>query len=241
MLLIKLDATPSTNEYLKELSGREDVPDFTVVSAEYQTAGRGQMGAKWESVKGENLMFSVLVRNAVPNQSDIFTLNAAVALSVATVLENLSVPDIAIKWPNDILSGNRKLSGILIENVWGSDGVTSIIGIGVNVNQQQFEGLPNASSMHRETAQWFDRESVLTEIVNELQRRISDVVTDGERIWSDYHNKLFRKDRPSAFEDADGGHFMGMIRRVDDAGKLAVELEDESIKLFTIKEIKLLY
>ncbi len=241
MFLIKLDATPSTNDYLRELSGRESLPDYTVVTAEYQSAGRGQMGAKWESGKGENLMFSVLVRNAVAEAGALFRLNAAIALAVAVVLEQQGVPDISIKWPNDILSGNRKLAGILVENVFGAKGITSIIGIGVNVNQKQFEGLPNASSMCVAAETAFDRDVVLTELVSELKKEVANLSIDDNSVWESYHQYLFRKDRPSAFEDEKGRRFMGMIRHVDASGRLVVELEDATLKPFAIKELKLLY
>ncbi|UMY64875.1 MULTISPECIES: biotin--[acetyl-CoA-carboxylase] ligase [unclassified Flavobacterium] len=241
MFLIKLDATPSTNDYLRELSGRESLPDYTVVTADYQSAGRGQMGAKWESGKGQNLMFSVLVRNAVMEAEALFRLNAAIALAVALVLERLGVPDTAIKWPNDILSGNRKLAGILIENTFGSQGITSVIGIGVNVNQTQFDGLPYASSMCLAAGIPFDRDSVLNELVAELKTQVAKLSADGDGVWASYHAHLFRKDRPSAFEDEKGQRFMGIIRHVDASGKLVVELEDETRKSFAIKELKLLY
>ncbi|HLN96259.1 MAG TPA: biotin--[acetyl-CoA-carboxylase] ligase [Flavobacterium sp.] len=241
MFLIKLDATPSTNDYLRELSGRESLPDYTVVTTEYQSAGRGQMGAKWESGRGQNLMFSVLVRNAVTEAGALFRLNAAIALAVAVVLERLNVPDITIKWPNDILSGNRKLSGILIENAFGTQGITSVIGIGVNVNQKEFDGLPHASSMCLAACTTFDRDVVLHELVAELKTQVAKLSANDSGVWDSYHQRLFRKDRPSAFECENGHRFMGIIRHVDESGRLVVQLEDETLKSFAIKELKLLY
>lgn len=241
MLLIKLGATSSTNDYLKELSVREVLPEFTVVTAEHQSAGRGQMGAKWESGKGENLMFSVLVRDAVSRPDAIFALNAAVALAVATVLERVGAPDIAIKWPNDILSGNRKLSGLLIENTFGSHGITSVIGIGINVNQKVFEGLPQASSLCCVTGREFDRDHLLAALTEELDRQLSALKSDADTIWARYHDRLFRKDQPAVFELVDGTRFMAMIRNVDTAGRLVVQLEDDTHRSFSLKEVKMLY
>lgn len=242
MQRIKLGATTSTNDYLKALDAEVDVADYMVVTAEFQTAGRGQMGAKWESKQGENLMFSVLARNAVAEASAIFGLNVAVTSALASALSRFGLPDIRIKWPNDILSGNYKLAGILIENGFKPDGgITSVIGVGLNVNQTRFDGLSQASSMRLQTGTLFDRDEVLSAVVGEIERHLDTLRNGDASAWETYRQLLFRKDIPSAFELPDGTRFMGCIRGVEDNGKLEVLLEDETVKSFVIKEVKLLY
>lgn len=243
MHLIKLDAITSTNDYLKELNSKTEVADFTVVTAEFQTAGRGQMGSKWESRPGENLTFSVLTTHGRAESIDIFECNAAVALALASSLERLGIPDISIKWPNDILSGTFKLSGILIENSFkGDGGIVMVAGVGLNVNQLHFEAISQASSMRLRTGIEYRRDAVLEAVLSQMKEQLA-FVHEGKAgvVWQGYRDKLFRKDVPSAFELPDGKHFMGIIRDVDATGKLKVELEDGIFKLFGIKEVRLLY
>ena len=145
MKLIKLDAIDSTNEFLKGLSKKQELENFTVVSAEKQTKGKGQMGAIWASDASKNLIMSVLVKDFLSGIDQLFNLNIVVSLAVIEVLESLNIPNLSIKWPNDIMSYNKKIGGILIENSIKSDGtIISIVGLGLNVNQIDFENLPKA-------------------------------------------------------------------------------------------------
>ncbi|HEY6142498.1 MAG TPA: biotin--[acetyl-CoA-carboxylase] ligase, partial [Flavobacterium sp.] len=107
MKLIKLDAIDSTNEFLKGLSSNQNVENFTVVSAESQTKGKGQMGAVWVSEPGKNLIISVLINRFLFDNNRIFDINIATAVSVIQALETLNIPELSIKWPNDIMSYNK--------------------------------------------------------------------------------------------------------------------------------------
>ncbi len=243
MLIVKLDATDSTNQYLKELLLSEEVEDFTVVTAKKQLQGRGQMGAKWESESGKNLTISVLKKNKQFPISNQFLLNICVSLAVLDTLKGLSVPDLTVKWPNDILSGTSKICGILIENmIIGSQIQTSIIGVGLNVNQQAFDTLSNASSLKLLLGRTLNLEEVLHEILNNLKTNFQRLEEGhNNELWHRYESKLFRKDKPSTFKDAHGNSFMGFIRKISPQGKLVVELEDAVLKEFDLKEIKLQY
>src|SRR5690606_23453831 len=130
--LIKLDAIDSTNDFLKALSSQNELDNFTVVTAENQTKGRGQMGAKWESESGKNLIMSVLVKDFVCDNEQIFNVNIIVSLAVIETLKSLHIPGLSVKWPNDIMSYNKKIGGILIENTIKSDGrIVSVVGLGL--------------------------------------------------------------------------------------------------------------
>ena len=242
MNIIKLNAINSTNDYLKELFATRHVENLTVVTAETQTAGRGQMGSQWNTEAGKNLTFSVLVKDLLLDINEIFTLNAAVANAVAATLNSLAIPSVSIKWPNDILAGNKKLGGILIENSIRNGGeIYSVIGIGLNVNQRQFDGLPKASSMALAAGRDYDRDAVLTAILGQLKPAVAKVLhKDTESIWENYHRQLFRKGIPTPFEK-DGRQFMGIIRGVTKNGSLEVQLEDDTVIGFGIKEVQLLY
>ena len=242
MNIIKLSAISSTNDYLKQLLAERYVENFTVVVAENQTQGKGQMGAKWDAEPGKNLTFSVLVKDLLLGIAGIFTLNAAVALSIAQALEEFTKKEICIKWPNDILAGNYKIGGILIENSIRTDGeIYSIIGIGLNVNQKDFSGLPKASSLSVIDGANFDKEAIMLVVTEKLRRNVSRILNkDIDVIWSMYHHRLFKKDVPMPFEER-GHRFMGIIRGVSRNGDLQVLLENDTIASFGLKEVTLLY
>lgn len=243
MRIIKLDAIDSTNHFLKALSAQERCENFTVVSAESQIEGKGQRGSGWASEAGKNLTFSILYNQKSEGITSLFTLNIIVALSVVEALKSTSNLNFVIKWPNDILSENKKIGGILIENTFkNSNEVQSIIGIGLNVNQSQFENLPQASSLCLLENKLFDRETLLISIVNQLELNLKQLPILGEDyFWNIYHQILFKREVVSTFESASGKRFVGKIQNVTKDGKLAVLLDDDSIALFDVKEVKMLY
>ncbi|WP_343589398.1 biotin--[acetyl-CoA-carboxylase] ligase [Flavobacterium sp.] len=242
MKLIKLDAIDSTNDFLKSLASQDELENFTVVTAENQTKGKGQVGGVWKTQAGKNLTMSVLVKDFLFSNEEVFNLSVLVALSIAEVLKSLNIPDICIKWPNDILSYNKKLVGILIENTLKSDGrIVSVVGIGINVNQTDFDELPNASSLAVISGKPFEKEEIAILIVEKLKEKIQSWKTESQNFWNEYFNFLFKKGVPTAFRDNNEQDFMGIIQGVSPVGKLQVLLEDDSIAEFEIKEIKMLY
>lgn len=243
MDIIKLDATDSTNAYLKIRMRQSPLADFTSVLARQQSKGRGQMGASWESEPGKNLTFSTLKKFSGLNVTDAFLLNICTSLAVARVLEHFSIPQVYVKWPNDIMSGSRKICGILIENILlGNQITTSIFGIGLNINQTVFHTVSNATSMKLLLGEHFNLDGVHRHILNELKRYLGYMEAgESVRLRKAYEHQLFRKDIPSTFQDPQGHRFMGIIRGVSGAGKLLVELEDTSLDEFDLKQVKLLY
>ncbi|MGX7668508.1 biotin--[acetyl-CoA-carboxylase] ligase [Flavobacterium pedocola] len=243
MNIIKLDAIPSTNDFLKEKLSKQFVENFTVVVAENQTDGRGQMGAKWLNESGKNLTFSVLVKDLLLEINSIFNLNVAVAVSITEALNEFLIPNLSIKWPNDILAENKKIGGILIENSIKSNGeIISIIGIGLNVNQHFFEDLPKAGSLFTITTKEFDRDDVLRVILEKLKQNIALLQTGNyNQFWIGYDRFLYKKGVPMPFEDMTGARFMGIIQKVNEVGKLEILLEDDSCRQFDIKEVQMLY
>ena len=165
MRIIKLDAINSTNSFLKEMIYEEMVEDYTVVVAKHQTNGRGQMGTVWDSNKGENLMFSVFKDLSIHVVEFPFYISMAISLAILKALKGLNIPDLSIKWPNDILSADKKVCGILIENVIKNKLNSTIIGIGVNVNQTEFNNLPKASSLKVITGIHYNLDEILQGII----------------------------------------------------------------------------
>ncbi len=243
MILIKLDATDSTNDYLKQLSSNSVIENFTVIISKKQTNGKGQMGAIWKSESGKNLTFSILIKNILCKSEQIFDLNVAVASAIIQALQTLEIPDLAIKWPNDILSGNNKIGGILIENSFKHDKtIESIVGIGLNVNQTDFENLPKAASLAKIMHQEYDLEQLLEKIVLQLKQNCHLIKQKkAQLLWDFYHNRLFKKDITMEFIIELNSRFRGQIQGVSKAGLLEVLIDENDIKTFSIREIQMIY
>ncbi|MBF8150409.1 biotin--[acetyl-CoA-carboxylase] ligase [Winogradskyella sp. F6397] len=243
MYIIKLNAIDSTNTYLKDLSTTTLPKDYTVVVAELQTNGRGQMGAQWNAEEGKNLTASVFKRLPLFNVGEQFYISMAVSLAIIKALRSFKIPQLRIKWPNDILSANTKLCGILIENVIKSNNLQgSIIGFGLNVNQKIFNNLPQASSMSLLTGVIYNKDEVLFEVLKQLEFYFKLLESKAYLdIKLEYENLLFRKKKPSTFRTSKNDSFSGIIQGVTENGQLQVWTEDDIIKTFDLKEIKLLY
>ncbi len=243
MQLIKLSATDSTNAYLKDLMFHNKLDDFTVVMAHTQLKGRGQMGTSWFSEPGKNLTFSILVKSLECQVSDQFLLNIYVSLAIYDTLTQLQVPDLKIKWPNDIMSGHSKICGILIENILSGQHIqASVVGIGLNVNQLGFNKLPNVSSLKLILGRSVDLDELLYSVVENLKKLIGNKgKADRGNLFERYESALFRKDKPSTFKNRDDEMFMGFIKGVSSAGKLKILMEDDILQEFNLKEVKLLY
>ncbi|QXP51822.1 MULTISPECIES: biotin--[acetyl-CoA-carboxylase] ligase [unclassified Cellulophaga] len=244
MQIIKLDAIDSTNVYLKDLVFNTQASDYTIVVAENQTRGRGQMGTTWLADKGKNLTFSILKKCTDLSVQDQFDLNICVSLAICRSLNDLKIPDLKIKWPNDILSGNHKICGVLIENILsGAKIQASIIGIGLNVNQLSFDNLPNVSSLKLIMGIQYDLDELLKKIAKNLERVFDYYFTVNKQdLKIEYLGQLFRKDKASTFsKDANDTMFTGIIRNVTSEGKLVVEEEDEIFNEYALKELKLRY
>ncbi|MBU2899445.1 biotin--[acetyl-CoA-carboxylase] ligase [Maribacter dokdonensis] len=243
MQIIKLDATQSTNTYLKDLSFKRELDDFTVVTTKNQTSGRGQLNAKWESEPGKNLAFSILKKNLdIPIQR-VFLVSVCVSLAIIESLKDFDIPDLSIKWPNDILSGSYKIGGILIENIiTGSKIKRSIIGFGLNVNQKSFKSAPHASSLNAITGTDFDLDEIFYSLIEHLhQNMIKPFQLMESELYAQYHAHLFKKGQMSTFKIYDDEQITGTIEKVSIDGKLVVKLVNGDFQEFGLKEIQLLY
>src|SRR5699024_4210337 len=157
---------------------------------------------------------------------------------------DFGVPQVSVKWPNDILSRSKKLAGILIENTVKQDKIaSSIIGVGVNVNTKPVKTLPKLGSMYSQINKEFEVEEVAMAILDHLLAKIDDFSSeDYTELKHHYEQQLFRKDKVASFVDKDQQLFSGIIRGVTNVGQLKVETSlDNSIKLYWPKEISLMY
>lgn len=243
MRIIKLSAIDSTNTFLKQLSGEEQLSDYTVVVAESQTNGRGQMGTTWSSQPSKNLMASVIIDVSFLDTENSFYISMATSLAISKALKSFQIKNVKVKWPNDILADKRKISGVLIENVIKNNQLQgTIIGFGVNVNQLYFDNLPSATSMQTLSGITYNLDEVLKSILKNLKLYIETLRAGRlEQIKIQYEAELFRKNKPSTFEDAEGYRFIGFIKGVSNSGYLQVVLEDDIVKEFDLKDVRLLY
>ncbi len=220
-----------------------EVENFTVVVTNQQLKGRGQQGSSWVSEPFKSLIFSVFLLFKELNILDSRYLNFAVSLAIFEALNEESIPGISIKWPNDILSGNKKLCGILIENSFKSGEISSsVIGIGLNVNQTGFpKSLKKVSSLKLLSNKDFNLEKLLESIVSKLKVKIEMLDSkDFKTLEAEYLKVLYRKNIPTMFKNSQDVLFMGIISGISKEGKLQIALEDDSIQEFGIKEVSFL-
>jgi len=241
--IIKLSAIDSTNSFLKELAQNSVLDNYTIAVTDKQTLGRGQINNSWHSKPFKNLTFSIFTlfnKLKITHQSH---LNFAISLAIFDCLKSMSVPGITIKWPNDIMSGNQKICGILVETTFKNQEIkNAVIGIGLNVNQENFPNhIYNVSSLKKILKKDFNLDEIMQDLSKRVQARILELENENfAAIYDDYLNNLYKKDQPTAFKNEKTKvFFMGMIKGVSPQGNLQVQLEDDSIVEFGIKEISL--
>jgi len=243
MKLVKVDATSSTNTYLKDYVRLNSIKVPCCLAADNQICGRGQRGTTWQSQAGKNLTFSVYLPDLENIHKQNFKLSALVALALIDTLHKYCAPKLSIKWPNDILSRQFKIGGILIENMFNQNrSGASIIGIGLNVNQDEFPGLPKASSLKSITQSTFDLEILLNDLLTEIENIPLKFNTFSySNVLELYYSHLFKYNKVGMYQYPDGTLIQGLLRGVDNYGRLIVEFEEDRIDSFDIKEIQIKY
>ncbi|MCQ2604939.1 MAG: biotin--[acetyl-CoA-carboxylase] ligase [Bacteroidales bacterium] len=236
--IIELKEISSTNDYAMELARTESVPDFTTICTDFQSKGRGQLGNFWESNRGENLLFSVIVHPREIALKEQFILSQCVALSVRDIVA-LFCENVTVKWPNDIYVGNNKVAGILIENQLSQKHIEfSVIGIGLNVNQTTFTSAPNPTSLSLENDKLhFDKEEVLQLFLNRLTENYNLICSNPKQIRTRYLDFLYLKNVPHIYSDADG-FFEGKITNVEADGRLVITDTYGNEKKYYFKEVQ---
>ena len=242
MNIIKLDAIDSTNNYLKKIILNEGINDYTVVTAKFQTQGKGQLGTEWESEHSKNLICSVYKKNINIKVQDQFVISALVSLALVKTLRKINLSNLHIKWPNDIMSDNKKICGILIENIVMENYIKDIvIGIGLNVNQTIFNNLPNAASIKNLIGTACSIDEILKDLVENIKYYFNELDKSSiNSIFEKYEDALFRINKPSTFKNLKGEVFSGYIKGVSRLGKLNVMLEDNLVESYDLKEISML-
>jgi BirA family biotin operon repressor/biotin-[acetyl-CoA-carboxylase] ligase len=234
--LVYVPECHSTNTLAAELGQRGSVVEGTLVITSNQFSGRGQRGNQWISEPGKNLTFSLILKPSFLKPDQQFRLTQVISLAVADYTTKKTQGIVKIKWPNDLLINSRKVCGILIENsISGETIQTSIVGVGINVNQTEFTG-HNATSLKNEIGFDFDLQNELHEMLHCIEVRYLQL-RDGkfEKISEDYLQNLYRIGEQHTFRIANEEK-QGVIDGVDHRGRLIVSL-DNSRNYFDLKEI----
>jgi BirA family biotin operon repressor/biotin-[acetyl-CoA-carboxylase] ligase len=230
----------STNdEASRLLESTSNVLEGTVVITSNQTSGRGQRGNTWTSEPGKNLTFSLVIKPTFLSVQDQFMLNKAFSLGLYDYLSATLAATVKIKWPNDMIVNDRKICGILIENqIQGQIIQNSIVGIGLNVNQENFP-IPTATSMKVIEHKDFSLENVWEEILSYLEIRYLEIRSGNiEELHRDYLSALYWLQERHLFKKADE-LFEGEITGIDPFGKLKINI-DGTTEYFDLKQIQFL-
>jgi BirA family biotin operon repressor/biotin-[acetyl-CoA-carboxylase] ligase len=230
---IELDKIDSTNNYAANVLQNQRLPEGTVIRANFQTGGRGQRGHIWESEPNMNLLCSIVLYPVFLDIRAQFLLNKTIALAVFnTVKEILPSSFISIKWPNDILLNERKLSGILIENtIAGSQIVSSLAGVGINLNQTVFnDAKANAISLKQVLNQTINAEEILAILCKQLEVLYLQLKFGNHlKLEQDYQDALWKKDELVDFR-VEERLFPALVKRVDQQGRLVVKAISDQVE-----------
>jgi BirA family transcriptional regulator, biotin operon repressor / biotin---[acetyl-CoA-carboxylase] ligase len=239
--LLKVD---STNSYASELLRQTKPSEGTIIYTFDQENGRGQRGNRWQAEPNKNVAFSLILHPVFLPVKEQFLLTKMVSLAVADLMAELlenSGSNIHIKWPNDIYVNHFKIAGILIENsISGNKILSSVIGIGINVNQLKFDTLLNVTSLKSITGKNYELKMVIERLCEFLEARYLQLKATKYSLLNDtYLQKLYRLNEWKNYS-CSNKTFQGKIKGVSTEGRLQVELETSEIKEFDLKEISFL-
>jgi BirA family biotin operon repressor/biotin-[acetyl-CoA-carboxylase] ligase len=238
MNIIRIKSAISTNLFLKEKLKGQALEEETVVSADIQTAGRGQTGTSWEAEPYKNITCSLLLYPVFLPVKQHFLLSETVALGVKELLDDY-IKNVTVKWPNDIYFEDRKLAGILIENeLSGWEFSQSVIGIGLNVNQEIFtSNAPNPISLKQITGKNFDLDNLMEKMIRKILYWYDQLKTGrSDRISQAYQDCLYRRNGFYCYEDKNG-RFNARIQSVAENGFLHLITDESEERCYAFKEV----
>lgn len=237
-----LKEVDSTNTFLKSiLSNSKPVPEGTVIMAEAQYAGRGQRENTWHAEPGKNLTFSILLKPSFLTASAQYDLTRTISLGVYDGLKPLLGNQLKIKWPNDIYYGDKKLGGMLIENILQGDRIrNSIIGIGLNINQENFyDNARNATSVKQILQKDYDLKDILSQICSSIEGYYLQLKAGKiDSIRNMYLSRLYWLNETRQFKSNEEV-FEGVITDVKANGLLVVSRKAGE-HVYNLKEIEFL-
>ena len=208
------------------VSNSEPLPEGTVIMAGTQYAGRGQMESKWYSEPGKNLTFSILFYPGFLSLNEQFNLNMAISIGIQHALTKLTGTGLSVKWPNDIYFGAKKIGGILIENIVAGNRIKAcIVGIGINVNQENFENEleTKAGSLYQILQKHVNLELLLPQLCSHIEVAYLKLRTGNYKSIQEEYIKLLYRFNENARYRQNGEIIIGKITGVSDTGFLILE------------------
>lgn len=236
-----LKETQSTNLYVEEMLADDSSLESTVVQSDFQSVGSGHADNQWESEKGKNCLVSFYMPQLHIFAAQQFVLSKITCLAVVSTLHSIMPQsEIRIKWPNDIYIGDKKVAGVLIKNkVQNQHVISSIIGVGVNVNQDSFlSSAPNPISVKSVVRKDIDISMFLNELTLNIEEELDQLMAKGSQIIDErFHNLLYSLDAQKKYE-INSQVEEGIVRGVDEYGRLKLEVRGQ-ISYCDFKEVKL--
>ncbi len=240
--VIRIPTAGSTNDLLLKIMQEKDTGEGTLVIASKQVAGKGQRGNSWETEPGMNLTFSFCLYPEFLSPDRQFLLNKAVSVGIARFVASVAPPGraVRVKWPNDILLDGQKVAGVLIENSISQGKILhSVVGIGLNVNQEHFPGLPDAASLRNFTGSELPLENCLSALCVQLDMNYHLLRKDPGQLDAAYLAQLHLLGEWSEYEHA-GERIKARISGVSPSGELMLEGEQGAMFRAAFKEIRFL-
>lgn len=240
--IIKLDHTTSTNTYALKLLKSQNVKEGTIICASFQSQGQGQRGVSWESEHGKNVLMSIILFPKIPIKKQ-FKINNSISLALYDFAKKYFQQEVKIKWPNDLLIGKNKLGGILINNIIRNGKITNtIIGIGLNVNQMQFDNYsPPATSLKKLLEKDFNIEQIQKEILDCVEFRYTNMKKEiFSEMREEYLSNLYAFNQWRNYKIQDKV-MKAKIVGVDEIGQLILEFKNKKNRSFSLKEISYLF
>jgi BirA family biotin operon repressor/biotin-[acetyl-CoA-carboxylase] ligase len=231
-----LSTVDSTNNYVATPEIQSKLPHKSVIVAENQTKGKGQLSNKWESASGENLLLSIFVKPdlVVNNQ---FLLSCVTSLAIKDTVTYFTSEAAFIKWPNDIYVNKKKIAGILIENsIYGSKISRSIIGIGLNINQTNYK-TGDFISLKRISGKFYNLNKILKYLLYRFNFYYEQIGNPQNKLKSELDGFLYQKDEWRSYKTPDNQEFQGKIIGTTPEGKLNLKLKSGEIRSYDHKMI----
>jgi BirA family transcriptional regulator, biotin operon repressor / biotin---[acetyl-CoA-carboxylase] ligase len=237
--IIFLENLTSTNSWAIEKLRDQSLQEGTIIRTDHQSAGRGYSSNKWESEKGKNLLFSIILYPPQIKADRQFLLSMSVSLGICDCLDELT-SDCKIKWPNDIYVNNDKIAGILIESAFMGEKLEHcVVGIGLNVNQTYFSpGIPNPVSLKILSGRDQNTDEILSRLATTIEKRYLCLVSgQTDKIAEEYVSRLYLLNEWASYRD-DKATFHARLKGVNEEGKLKLERKNNEITEYGFKEVE---
>jgi len=237
---IILNEIDSTNQFLLDLNKTTNLNTPIVVTTDYQFQGRGRKSKSWDSERGKNLLISILFKHDL-SINEQFNFSMLISLAISDFISFYVKKDISIKWPNDIMIKNKKVAGFIIDNIVADSIIhTSVLGVGININQTTFNKyLPQATSLSLENQYEYHLNEIKESFLFCIEKRYKSFLSKSYSL-NEYNDMLYLRNKFLLFE-IDNVKLNAKIINVNDSGKIILMFEDKKLKSFGVNDIRFLF